>query len=165
MCDVFFQKMGGCHKMHCYKCNNYFCWLCLTVLSGDKPYTHFSDESSPCYNKLFLGVEVDQDPAYLPEDYDNPDEYYDENAEPADQVDNYEEQDALQTFDYEQPEEMLLDLAYGGDYLYEHHVLGIDEAGDLERVEGVDDQEWEEYRLSVVNMQQQLLDAAAYHPI
>lgn len=150
--------------MHCYKCNNYFCWLCLTVLSGDKPYTHFSDESSSCYSKLFLGVEVDQEAPYPLEDYDDYDDqdYYDDEAGLQDQVVNDEGQNALQASIYEQPAEAPLDVTDVFEYLYEPHFLGINEEGDLEG-EGYD-QEREEFRRYVVNMQQQLLDAAAYNP-
>lgn len=136
----------------------------MTVLSGDKPYTHFSDESSPCYNKLFLGVEVDQDAPYLLEDYDDHDDYYADDAGPQDQVINHDGENALQTFIYEQPVDELLDFTDAVEYLYGPYFLGINEEGDLEQVEGGGyDQEQEEFRLSVVNMQQQLLDVAGYH--
>ena len=56
-CDANIEKIDGCHKMTCWRCNSYFCWLCLTMLTGANPYTHFSDPRSPCYNQLFLGVD------------------------------------------------------------------------------------------------------------
>ena len=47
--------------MKCTKCNVYFCWLCMTVITADNPYTHFNSMSSPCFNKLFLGADLDRD--------------------------------------------------------------------------------------------------------
>ena len=45
--------------MKCSKCNVYFCWLCMTVISSANPYTHFNTATSECFNKLFLGAHVD----------------------------------------------------------------------------------------------------------
>ena len=42
--------------MKCSKCGAYFCWLCMTVINAANPYTHFNSLTSPCFNKLFLGV-------------------------------------------------------------------------------------------------------------
>ena len=48
--------------MKCTKCNVYFCWLCMTVITTSNPYTHFNSLSSPCFNKLFHGARVDDPP-------------------------------------------------------------------------------------------------------
>ncbi|XP_017276852.1 E3 ubiquitin-protein ligase RNF14 [Kryptolebias marmoratus] len=60
-CGTNIQKVDGCNKMTCTSCKQYFCWLCLGALSKVNPYSHFNDPNSPCYNRLFLGVDVDED--------------------------------------------------------------------------------------------------------
>ena len=60
-CKTSIEKINGCNKMVCLKCKCYFCWLCGKPLSHADPYIHFSDMKSPCYNKLFLGVDIDAD--------------------------------------------------------------------------------------------------------
>lgn len=54
---VYIQKIEGCHKMTCWRCNSYFCWLCLHLLNVANPYTHFNDPRSPCYKQLFQGID------------------------------------------------------------------------------------------------------------
>jgi len=56
-CRTNIEKIDGCNKMHCLKCDNYFCWLCRTQLARDQPYLHFNDIKSKCFNKLFMGVD------------------------------------------------------------------------------------------------------------
>ncbi|XP_047234824.1 E3 ubiquitin-protein ligase RNF14 [Girardinichthys multiradiatus] len=58
-CGTNIQKVDGCNKMTCTSCKQYFCWLCLGVLSKVNPYSHFNNPHSPCYNQLFHGVEED----------------------------------------------------------------------------------------------------------
>ncbi|XP_037543227.1 E3 ubiquitin-protein ligase RNF14 [Nematolebias whitei] len=60
-CGTNIQKVDGCNKMTCTSCKQYFCWLCLGALSKVNPYSHFNNPHSPCYNRLFLGVDVDED--------------------------------------------------------------------------------------------------------
>ncbi|XP_072256988.1 E3 ubiquitin-protein ligase RNF14 [Pyxicephalus adspersus] len=60
-CGTYIQKIDGCNKMTCTGCNQYFCWLCMNMLSRANPYHHFNDPSSECFNSLFLGVVVEQD--------------------------------------------------------------------------------------------------------
>uniref|UniRef100_A0A3Q2DRS3 E3 ubiquitin-protein ligase RNF14 n=1 Tax=Cyprinodon variegatus TaxID=28743 RepID=A0A3Q2DRS3_CYPVA len=60
-CGTNIQKVDGCNKMTCTSCKQYFCWLCLGVLSKVNPYSHFNNPASPCYNQLFHGVDVDDD--------------------------------------------------------------------------------------------------------
>ncbi|KAI1292114.1 E3 ubiquitin-protein ligase RNF14 [Halotydeus destructor] len=57
-CKAQIEKEEGCHKMTCWRCNTYFCWLCLTAISTANPYTHFNDPQSTCFNQLFLGMDV-----------------------------------------------------------------------------------------------------------
>lgn len=45
--------------MVCWRCNTYFCWLCNTVLNRNKPYEHFQDLDSKCYNMLYYGVPIE----------------------------------------------------------------------------------------------------------
>ncbi|CAH2277051.1 E3 ubiquitin- ligase RNF14 isoform X1 [Pelobates cultripes] len=54
------EKMYGCNKMVCTGCKQYFCWLCMTILTKDKPYTHFNDSTSGCFSRLFEGVEGEE---------------------------------------------------------------------------------------------------------
>lgn len=60
-CGTNIQKIDGCNKMTCTNCKQYFCWLCLHMLPKADPYGHFSNRSSPCFNQLFQGVDVDDD--------------------------------------------------------------------------------------------------------
>ncbi|XP_045203208.2 E3 ubiquitin-protein ligase RNF14-like [Mercenaria mercenaria] len=58
-CGAFIQKIDGCNKMTCMKCRAYFCWICNSSLSRANPYSHYNTHGSPCYNKLFEGVAID----------------------------------------------------------------------------------------------------------
>jgi len=58
---VCVQKIDGCNKMRCMKCSAQFCWLCLSVITENNPYSHFNSTKSPCFNKLFLGIDVNRD--------------------------------------------------------------------------------------------------------
>ncbi|XP_075394594.1 E3 ubiquitin-protein ligase RNF14-like [Tenrec ecaudatus] len=49
-CGTHIEKLDGCNKMTCTNCMQYFCWICLNPLSGENPYKHFADSTSPCYN-------------------------------------------------------------------------------------------------------------------
>lgn len=52
--------------MTCFKCNTYFCWLCLKQLEHGNPYFHFNDPSSKCYNNLFQNVgEEEEDNGWI----------------------------------------------------------------------------------------------------
>jgi E3 ubiquitin-protein ligase RNF14 len=59
-CKASIEKSEGCNKMSCWKCNTYFCWLCLQRLSPTLPYSHFNNPESKCFNQLFRGVNFDQ---------------------------------------------------------------------------------------------------------
>ncbi|KAL1023377.1 hypothetical protein UPYG_G00040070 [Umbra pygmaea] len=41
-CSVNIQKDGGCEKMVCLTCGQYFCWQCLVILDRKDPYSHFN---------------------------------------------------------------------------------------------------------------------------
>lgn len=60
-CGTNIQKVDGCNKMTCTSCKQYFCWLCLGVLSRANPYSHFNNPHSPCFNQLFHGVDLDDE--------------------------------------------------------------------------------------------------------
>ena len=47
--------------MTCTKCRCYFCWLCNELVSRSNPYAHFNKPGSQCYNKLFQGVDVEDE--------------------------------------------------------------------------------------------------------
>ena len=55
-CRADIEKKDGCNKMHCLVCNVNFCWICLKALDRRRPYLHFSNPSSRCFNKLFDGM-------------------------------------------------------------------------------------------------------------
>ncbi|XP_065178530.1 E3 ubiquitin-protein ligase RNF14-like [Sycon ciliatum] len=59
-CGSHIQKTEGCNKMTCRRCRNNFCWMCLANLNRHNPYSHFSQQGSPCYNRLFDGM-LDED--------------------------------------------------------------------------------------------------------
>lgn len=71
-CGANIQKIDGCNKMTCMKCRAYFCWICNSVLSRANPYSHYNTIGSPCFNKLFEGVAVDDI-----DDWDDDDEDFD----------------------------------------------------------------------------------------
>ncbi|KAM3664443.1 E3 ubiquitin-protein ligase RNF14 isoform 2-T7 [Ammospiza maritima maritima] len=58
-CRTPIEKLDGCNKMTCTACMQYFCWVCMRSLSRTNPYQHFDDPSSPCFNRLFQDVHVD----------------------------------------------------------------------------------------------------------
>ncbi|XP_028416532.1 LOW QUALITY PROTEIN: E3 ubiquitin-protein ligase RNF14-like [Dendronephthya gigantea] len=60
-CHAHIQKSDGCNKMHCSKCRTDFCWLCGKILDPRNPYLHFNTWESPCFDRLFEGVEIDSD--------------------------------------------------------------------------------------------------------
>ncbi|KAK7082050.1 E3 ubiquitin-protein ligase rnf14 [Halocaridina rubra] len=60
-CGAKIEKIDGCNKMTCQYCSIYFCWLCMSLLDKSRPYEHYNNRMSPCFNQLFMGVEVDDD--------------------------------------------------------------------------------------------------------
>ena len=60
-CKASIQKIDGCNKMTCLKCRTYFCWLCMANLPRSNPYQHFNSPGSGCFNRLFEGIDVDED--------------------------------------------------------------------------------------------------------
>lgn len=60
-CGTNIQKADGCNKMTCTSCKQYFCWLCLGLLSKVNPYSHYNSPTSPCFSQLFQGVDMDDD--------------------------------------------------------------------------------------------------------
>uniref|UniRef100_A0A8I3WBN9 RBR-type E3 ubiquitin transferase n=1 Tax=Callithrix jacchus TaxID=9483 RepID=A0A8I3WBN9_CALJA len=58
-CGTPIEKLDGCNKMTCTGCMQYFCWICMGSLSRANPYKHFNDPASPCFNRLFYAVNVD----------------------------------------------------------------------------------------------------------
>ncbi|XP_040908018.1 E3 ubiquitin-protein ligase RNF14 isoform X2 [Toxotes jaculatrix] len=69
-CGTNIQKVDGCNKMTCTSCRQYFCWLCLGLLSRVNPYSHFNNPHSPCYNQLFHGVDLDEEDAFWSDEED-----------------------------------------------------------------------------------------------
>ncbi|XP_070165554.1 E3 ubiquitin-protein ligase RNF14-like isoform X3 [Polyergus mexicanus] len=56
-CHSLISKIEGCNKMTCKHCQSRFCWLCgqqITLMNG---YGHFTSANSPCFGRLFEGVE------------------------------------------------------------------------------------------------------------
>ncbi|XP_045622435.2 E3 ubiquitin-protein ligase RNF14 isoform X1 [Procambarus clarkii] len=60
-CNAKIEKIDGCNKMTCQRCSIYFCWLCMCLLNRARPYEHYNDEKSPCFNRLFAGMAEDDD--------------------------------------------------------------------------------------------------------
>ncbi|XP_026185015.1 E3 ubiquitin-protein ligase RNF14 isoform X2 [Mastacembelus armatus] len=69
-CGTNIQKVDGCNKMTCTSCRQYFCWLCLGLLSKVNPYSHFNNPHSPCFNQLFHGVDLDEEDAFWSDEED-----------------------------------------------------------------------------------------------
>lgn len=73
--------------MTCGRCKTYFCWTCGVRLNPEKPYIHYRDPNSRCFDMLFHGLvadeedEDDNDIEFLPfsdSESESEDEYYDE---------------------------------------------------------------------------------------
>lgn len=82
-CKSWMQKLDGCNKMTCIKCQAYFCWLCMGILSKTDPYSHYSTSSSGCFERLFEGIDTrdeqnDLDNDSSDEDFDSDDDHDDE---------------------------------------------------------------------------------------
>ncbi|GIX71212.1 e3 ubiquitin-protein ligase RNF14 [Caerostris darwini] len=56
-CTSCIEKVSGCNKMVCFKCNTYFCWRCTARLKTSNPYDHFRGE-------CFLFDEIEQREAF-----------------------------------------------------------------------------------------------------
>ncbi|XP_021454817.2 E3 ubiquitin-protein ligase RNF14 isoform X1 [Oncorhynchus mykiss] len=52
-CRANIQKTGGCNKMACFTCGQYFCWVCLSILDKNNPYKHYENPNTTCYNATF----------------------------------------------------------------------------------------------------------------
>ncbi|CAL7945254.1 unnamed protein product [Xylocopa violacea] len=74
-CQAAIEKSDGCNKMVCRRCNTYFCWLCNTILDRDRPYEHFQNMTSKCFNMLYYGMSIEEeDPMPIDaEDFDDND--------------------------------------------------------------------------------------------
>ncbi|KAH9499503.1 E3 ubiquitin-protein ligase rnf14 [Bulinus truncatus] len=57
-CSTFIQKKDGCNKMTCTNCRAFFCWLCQQELSKANPYAHYQHPTSACSDRLFEGVDL-----------------------------------------------------------------------------------------------------------
>ncbi|CAF0833456.1 unnamed protein product [Brachionus calyciflorus] len=90
-CRSWMQKLDGCNKMTCSKCNCYFCWLCLDQLSKADPYSHYNRENSKCFEKLFEGV-YQNDREAANENHFNQDQESDEDDEDEDDEDEFEDE-------------------------------------------------------------------------
>lgn len=60
-CQAAIEKSDGCNKMACWRCGTFFCWLCSDILDRNKPYKHFQDMGSKCYNMLYYGMPIEDD--------------------------------------------------------------------------------------------------------
>ncbi|KAK6976437.1 E3 ubiquitin-protein ligase RNF14-like isoform X2 [Biomphalaria glabrata] len=60
-CSTFIQKKDGCNKMTCTNCRAFFCWLCQQELSKSNPYAHYQHPTSECADRLFEGVDPNED--------------------------------------------------------------------------------------------------------
>uniref|UniRef100_A0A8C5QP22 E3 ubiquitin-protein ligase RNF14 n=1 Tax=Leptobrachium leishanense TaxID=445787 RepID=A0A8C5QP22_9ANUR len=48
-CAAHIEKIDGCNKIHCTKCKEFFCWLCMKILDKTNPYDHYNDSRATCY--------------------------------------------------------------------------------------------------------------------
>ncbi|XP_072751461.1 E3 ubiquitin-protein ligase RNF14-like [Anoplolepis gracilipes] len=58
-CHSFISKIDGCNKMTCKYCQYTFCWLCGQLITLINGYLHFTNANSPCFGRLFEGIEDD----------------------------------------------------------------------------------------------------------
>lgn len=56
-CEIIIQRSDGCNKMMCPFCKTYFCNICGLYLNPTDPYDHFRAYDSPCYGRLFEGMD------------------------------------------------------------------------------------------------------------
>ncbi|EFO21998.1 RWD domain-containing protein [Loa loa] len=71
-CQAKIEKTSGCNKMICTKCGHYFCWLCGIALNKNDPYSHFNTSGpGSCYNRLFEGVEDDDNYGVVDDDVED----------------------------------------------------------------------------------------------
>ena len=56
-CQTIIEKIDGCNKMTCPKCETHFCYLCGSKLNQQDPYRHFRNIGSSCHRNLFEGIE------------------------------------------------------------------------------------------------------------
>lgn len=73
-CNAHIEKIDGCNKMFCNRCQSSFCWICMEMLSAVDPYAHFRRLQSKCFNKLFAGIMVDNNLNYNVEENDDDDD-------------------------------------------------------------------------------------------
>ncbi|CAN6620531.1 E3 ubiquitin-protein ligase Itt1p [Trichomonascus vanleenenianus] len=60
-CRTTIERSGGCNKMTCGVCHTFFCFRCGSQLSKQDPYSHYGNRRSPCFEKLFEGMEGTED--------------------------------------------------------------------------------------------------------
>ena len=55
MCHTVYEKNQGCNHMTCTVCHppTHFCYICGNILDISNPLSHFSDQKSKCYNRLW----------------------------------------------------------------------------------------------------------------
>jgi len=59
-CNAPVSKNKGCNSMTCGACNQGFCWLCGVAVQDSHGFPlHFSNPTSPCYQKQFEGADMD----------------------------------------------------------------------------------------------------------
>ena len=55
MCHTVYEKNQGCNHMTCTVCHppTHFCYICGNILDISNPLSHFSEQKSKCYNRLW----------------------------------------------------------------------------------------------------------------
>jgi E3 ubiquitin-protein ligase RNF14 len=61
-CDTPIEKSVGCNHMRCRRCDTHFCYLCGQWIDPSDPYLHFNNPRSPCDQRLFDGLNLDDVP-------------------------------------------------------------------------------------------------------
>lgn len=55
-CEVPIEKADGCNKITCPLCNVFFCHLCGSIVPDKDPYSHYREEGTPCFGKMWEGI-------------------------------------------------------------------------------------------------------------
>lgn len=51
LCEMSYEKSGGCNHMTCTRCENHFCFICRKIIMNKNVLDHYQDPETVCYRK------------------------------------------------------------------------------------------------------------------